>query len=196
MTTDEILARNSIDNASDAALVRLASAAVSLPDELAETLCKRVNFANKADVALGMALVQAVRANIPTPRPQPSKGKARVAWAILGLVAISASVFATLWLHAQNEADQMTAQMEQSKEASAVRLRSLQTDFAEQLTKLQKQALEAQTQADVSLKGNLDTFTRTVTEQVQRINDLARENERLRLELENAKKASAASLKD
>lgn len=191
MTTDEILARNSIDNASDAALVRLASAAISLPDEPAETLCKRVNFANKADVALGLALVQAVRVSLPPVLPQTPKSNARLAWTILALISIVASVFATLWVRAQNEMDVMAAEMKQAKEASAVQLRSLQTDFAEQLSKLQGQALEAQTQADVSLKGRLETFTRTVTEQVEKINTLTRENERLRIDLETVKKAAA-----
>ena len=184
MNTDQILSTRAIDNPSDAALVRLVSAALTLPEESAETLCRRVNLTNKDDQTLAAAIVDAVRANTPKPQKRGSL------WITLAALLLGVGVVSALLVRSEMGAKQLEQDMKEVQARADEKVLSLQRDFTAQLDKIRKEYVDAQSQAGTKLQGNLDTFTRTIAEQTQRINDLVRENEQVRQQL----KASEATI--
>jgi hypothetical protein len=191
MSTDEILARHSIDNPSDAAIVRLAAAALSLPDQPADALIKRVNFTHQADAALGRALIETVRDQAPATIIQ--SGKATLGWATAAVFAVMAGVGATLWLQTSRELRQVGEESRLQQAATENSLANLQKEFAGQVAQLQQQFTSARAESDRSLQGNVEVFTRTMTDQVQRIHELTRENTRLQVDLSRAQAEAAAA---
>ncbi len=184
MNTDQILSTRAIDNPSDAALVRLVSAALTLPEESAETLCRRVNLTNKDDQTLAAAIVDAVRANSPKPQKRGSL------WITLAALLLGVGVVSALLVRSEMGAKQLEQDLKAVQATADEKVLSLQRDFTAQLDKIRKEYVDAQSQAGTKLQGNLDTFTKTIAEQTQRINDLVRENEQVRQQL----KVSEATL--
>lgn len=184
MNTDQILSTRAIDNPADAALVRLVSAALTLPEESAETLCRRVNLTNKDDQTLAAAIVDAVRANTPKPQKRGSL------WITLAALLLGVGVVSALLVRSEMGAKQLEQDLKAVQATADEKVLSLQRDFTAQLDKIRKEYVDAQSQAGTKLQGNLDTFTKTIAEQTQRINDLVRENEQVRQQL----KVSEATL--
>jgi len=184
MNTDQILATRAIDNPSDAALVRLVSAALTMPEESAETLCRRVNLTNKDDQTVAVAIVDTVRANIPKPQNRGSL------WIAVAVLILGVGVLSALLVRSEMGAKKLEQDLKSVQATADAKTQSLQRDFTTQLDQIRKEYVDAQSQAGTKLQGNLDTFTRTIAEQTQRINDLVRENEQVRQQL----KASHAAL--
>jgi len=180
MNTDQILATRAIDNPSDAALVRLVAAALTMPEESAETLCRRVNLTNKDDQTVAVAIVDTVRANIPKPQKRGSL------WIAVAVLILGVGVLSALLVRSEMGAKKLEQDLKSVQATADAKTQSLQRDFTTQLDQIRKEYVDAQSQAGTKLQGNLDTFTRTIAEQTQRINDLVRENEQVRQQLKVA----------
>jgi hypothetical protein len=95
-TADEIVASHAIVNPTDAALLRVASRALSEPEIPTASIIASSGLQNPNDKTLAIALMETVREASPHQVPQPAKSHQalRVAIAALALIAVLASAVA------------------------------------------------------------------------------------------------------
>ena len=178
--TEEIIASHQIDNASDAALVRLAGLAASMPSESVETLVKRVNFSHPGDEKLAHAIIEAVRVN-PAPAHAPKRWIAATAVVLALAVGLG---FLAANLNRELVAQRTLAQ--QQSEQFAREVGALQTAAAKNFGELQAATNSTLKTSSEATKENVQQLVAAMDQYVARVKELTAENAKLKLALEAA----------
>lgn len=186
--TETILATHSINNPTDAALVRLAAVAVAQPKTSPDELLSRASFAHPGDAALARAIIETVRANQP-PVPVVSR-KPNLAAAIVGAVALSLAAW--LVVASRSLSAERTAR-EQQVQRFTKELSDLQAASGAKLGELQAVTTNALKKSDESTRETSTLFTKTIGQQTERIAALSSEVERLKAERDQLKAELAAA---
>ena len=169
MSPEIILSKHSINNPSDAALIRLAHSAAAFPKEPVEPLLERSNIRNDLDKALGRALVESVRAGLPLPVTPVPTGAAKAL-----RVSIVACVLALLGLLGLNvKTDRENDQLRLAKAATESKLAALESQTANASTELTKQAtlFTSSTGDFISTTNKLASDLATARAEIQQLKD-------------------------
>jgi hypothetical protein len=174
-TTEEIIAANGINNASDAALVRLAGLAVAMPNEEIDALVKRTTFSHPRDAATARAVIESIRANSVSPvAPKHSNVLvAALAVAALGLGVLS--VVLALQLSAERQ-----AQLNQV------------TQFNESLAKLQSSTAADHAAGEKARNDAVGNLAKSWAQAQSEMKSLAAENAQLKADAAARAKADAS----
>ncbi len=183
-TTEEIIVAAKITSASDAALIRLVGQAIAMPGESVETLLQRTAFTNAADATLAKALVETVRANARRTANATPWLRGGLIVLALAAAALGAGVY------------QLSATKHQLESQVALRdgqIKVIHEATEGLLVQLQKQTSSALKTSDDATRENVKTFTETIQQYLDQLRNLQDENARLKLELDQAKKAAPKS---
>ncbi len=175
--TEQILTDHGIDNPSDAALIRLAAVAAAMPDEPADTLMKRVNFAHARDGVLARALVETIRANTPVPS---ASQRARHGYVYATACLAAAVIGVSFWGFGLNRA--LAVEREQ-RQLQSEQFSRLQASTSKTMADLHAETTAALKTSDASTRANVENFASKLGEYVEKINRLTAENEKLKADL-------------
>jgi hypothetical protein len=178
--TEEIIAQHKIENAADATLIRLAGLAAAMPSEEADSLVKRMNFSHARDATLAHALIEAVRANT---RSGQNSRKMIVLAALLGALAVGLAAL-SIDLRSQLNAERAAAKAQVDHFTAEVA--EIQAAATKSLGEVQAATATALKSSDESTKESVALLAKTAQQYLDRVNDLAAENARLKSELDAA----------